>query len=56
LSLPQTGLYLLIELGGLTAGDGRRLPLGVLEMFGEENDLPAMVGVVSNLPINGLDD
>ena len=47
---------LLIELGGAVAGDAERLPAVVSEVFGEQDDLTDVMGVVSYLAVYGLHD
>ena len=61
---PQVPLFLsgllwrdrLIELGGAVAGDAERLPAVVSEVFGEQDDLTDVMGVVSYLAVYGLHD
>src|ERR1022692_1994981 len=46
----------LVQRRGLPARDTQRLPLAAAEMFGEKNNLSAMVGIVGHLTIDRLHD
>src|SRR4029453_3694864 len=48
--------HLAIELFGLAAGDAERFPVGGAKVFRQENDLSDVVGVVGQLPVDGLQD
>src|SRR4029079_2940816 len=51
-----TGLYALIEFRRLTAWNRQRFPLIALKVLREQDDLPAMVSIVSKLARDGLHD
>ena len=53
---PEDALLFLVEGFGLPARDAQRLPVGGLEVLGEEDDLADVLAVVRELSVDGLDD
>jgi len=47
-------LYPAIEFSGIALGNAQGLPLAVLEMFRQNDNLAAVIGVMRNLSIDGL--
>ena len=46
----------LIEFGRLVFRHAERFPFGGAKMLGEQNDLADVIGVMGQLPVDGLDD